>query len=324
MIDFRYHVISLTAVFLALAVGVVLGSGPLRTALVSELTNESSELKAALSESKAETASAIRDAEIGEDFVSQAAEVLIGDVLTDSHVAVVRIMTPDGAEVTNLKDRIVQAGGTITADLSIEPAWTDDDKSVFRTAFATQIVDNVVGVDSTVATDRVLAHALAQALVPTEFPASTKVSEGSTATATAADRSQVLFDLLLGAELVSGTVTGEVDVVVFVVGPGPDVDEEFAVLSDIYTEIAGVTDEYVNGTVVATGPARHGDISSMITASALLSDSVTTVTYGLNYYGAFTVVLGLAKEVAGTTGHYGFGENLLLYPGRVNVAATPT
>ncbi|MCJ7827416.1 MAG: copper transporter, partial [Demequinaceae bacterium] len=90
MIDFRYHVVSLTAVFLALAVGVVLGSGPLRTALVSELTNESSELKAALAESKAETASAIEDATIGEEFIDQAAEVLIGDVLDGSHVAVVR------------------------------------------------------------------------------------------------------------------------------------------------------------------------------------------------------------------------------------------
>jgi len=324
VIDFRYHVISLTAVFLALAVGVVLGSGPLRTALVAELTNESSELKAALSESKAETENAIRDSEIGEDFVAQAAEVLIGDALADRHVAVVRILTPDGAEVTGVKDRIVQAGGTITANLSIEPAWTDDDQIAFRTAFATQIVENVVGVDSTVATDRVLAHALAQALVPTEFPASTKETEGSTATATAADRSRVLLDLLLGAELVSGTVTGEVDAVVFAIGPGPNSDDEFSILSDVYMEIAGVTDEYVDGTVVATGPSRHGDIPSLIVASALLSDNVTTVTYGLNYYGHFTVVLGLAKEIAGTTGHYGYGEDLLLYPGRVKAVATPT
>ncbi|WP_284329083.1 copper transporter [Demequina litorisediminis] len=36
MKDFRYHVVSLTAVFLALAIGIVMGSGPMRTALVGE------------------------------------------------------------------------------------------------------------------------------------------------------------------------------------------------------------------------------------------------------------------------------------------------
>ena len=30
MIDFRYHLVSLISVFLALAVGIVLGAGPLR------------------------------------------------------------------------------------------------------------------------------------------------------------------------------------------------------------------------------------------------------------------------------------------------------
>lgn len=316
MIDFRYHVVSLTAVFLALAVGVVLGSGPLRTALVSELTNESSELRTALAESKTETANALEDSKIGEEFVDQAADLLIGDVLEGSHVAVIRILTPNGAEVTGIKDRIVEAGGTVTANLSIEPNWTDDAQATFRTAFASQIVENVVGVDSTVAPDRVLAHALAQTLVPTEFPEGTEQEEGATATATSADRSRVLLDLLKGAELVSGTVTGEVDSVVFVIGYGPNSDDELAVLSDVFKEITGVADEYVAGTVVATGPSRHGDVPSLIQASALLDDNVTTVTDALNYYGHFTVVLALAKEVEGEAGHYGFGGDLLLFPGR--------
>jgi hypothetical protein len=316
VIDFRYHVVSLTAVFLALAVGVVLGSGPLRTALVAELTNESSELKEALAASKSETADALVDAQIGEEFVDQAATVLIGDTLDDSHVAIVRILEPDGAEVTGIRDRIVQAGGTVTANLSIEANWTDETQATFRTAFASQIVENVVGVDATVAPSKVLSHALAQTLVPTEFPEGTDTQVGSTVTATAADRSRVLLDLLEGAEFVSGSVNGEVDAVVFVIGPGPNSDDEMAALSDIYSEVAGVMDEYVDGTVVATGPARFGDLPSTIRVSAFLDDSVTTVTDALNYYGHFTVVLALAKEIAGEAGHYGYGQDLLLYPGR--------
>lgn len=316
MIDFRYHVVSLTAVFLALAVGVVLGSGPLRTALVAELTNESTELKEALAEAKAETVEALNNAQIGQEFVDQAAPVLIGDALIDRNVAVVRMLSPDGAEVTGIKERIVEAGGVVTANLSIESNWTDDTQATFRTAFASQVADNVVGVDSTVAPGKVLSHALAQALVPTEFPEGTATQVGSTVTATSQDRSQVLLDLLKGAEMVDGTVTGEVDSVVFVIGPGPNSDDELVFVSDVYTEIVGVMDEYVDGTVVATGSSRVGDVTSMVQGSVLLDDSVTTVSDALNHFGHFTVVLALAKEIEGETGHYGYGSDLLLFPGQ--------
>ncbi|MBF0972903.1 MAG: copper transporter, partial [Actinomyces graevenitzii] len=39
-IDFRYHLVSLIAVFMALAVGVVLGAGPLQGTLGSALSDQ--------------------------------------------------------------------------------------------------------------------------------------------------------------------------------------------------------------------------------------------------------------------------------------------
>jgi hypothetical protein len=316
VIDFRYHVVSLTAVFLALAVGVVLGSGPLRTALVSELTNQTQEVQGALRDSQAETADAIRTGEMGQEFVAQASSDLIGGSLDGRHVAIIRLLQPDGAEITNLRERVVEAGALVTANLTIEPDWTDEGQSAFRTAFASQVASNVVGVDSTVAPDRVLAHALAQVLVPTEFPEGTE-TEVTSATANPADRSAVLFDLLKGAEFVTGTVLGEVDSVIFVVGPGPEAEEDLAYISGTFSDLVGIMDQYVDGTIVATGPARVGDLESTIQASALLQDNVTTALDSLNYYGSFTIVLGLAKEVTGVVGHYGYGDGLQLYPGRV-------
>jgi hypothetical protein len=316
VIDFRYHVVSLTAVFLALAVGVVLGSGPLRTALVSELTNETDELRDALATSKAETDDAIREGEIGEAFLDEASATLIGGSLTGHNVAIIRMLEPDGGEVQALRVRLEGGGAQVTANLSIQPGWTDDGQTAFRAAFASQVVDSVVGVDATVAPDRVLAHALAQALVPTEYPEGTAPTDGGSAATVSGDRSAVLLDLLRTAELVDGTVTGSVDTVVFVIGSGPNSDDELAMLSDTYSEIVGVMDEYVAGTVVATGPPRGGDVISVINISTVLRDNVTTVVEGLNYYGNFTVVLALAKEAAGTVGHYGYGDNLDLYPGR--------
>ena len=46
MIDFRYHLVSLISVFLALAVGIVLGAGPLKEAIGDTLTGEVDKLRA--------------------------------------------------------------------------------------------------------------------------------------------------------------------------------------------------------------------------------------------------------------------------------------
>ena len=44
MIDFRYHVVSLVSVFLALAVGIVLGAGPLNEGISTGITDQVKQL----------------------------------------------------------------------------------------------------------------------------------------------------------------------------------------------------------------------------------------------------------------------------------------
>ena len=45
MIDFRYHIVSLVAVFLALGVGIVLGSGPLDEQIQGALQTQTNDLR---------------------------------------------------------------------------------------------------------------------------------------------------------------------------------------------------------------------------------------------------------------------------------------
>ena len=314
MIDFRYHLVSLVAVFLALAAGIVLGSGPMRSALVSELTNETDELRELLAEAEAETARTQEEGALGEEFVDQASDVLLGQSLAEQDVAIIRVHDPDGAEITGIRTRVVSAGGTVTANLTILPAWTDDDQAAFRGAFAAQVSPNVVGVDSTVAPSTVLAHALAQAMVPTDVPAGTAQTDLPDL-ASAEERSRVLLGLLRDADLVSGTVNGEIDVILWVQGDGPDDIELFALESGTLTEVVGIVDEYAEHSVVATGTPRAGGIPEVIQSSALLRDRVSTVTDAMNHYGQFTVALAMAYEISGEPGHYGYGEDQEIFPG---------
>ena len=45
MIDFRYHLVSIISVFLALAVGIVLGAGPLQANLGDQLSDQVAALR---------------------------------------------------------------------------------------------------------------------------------------------------------------------------------------------------------------------------------------------------------------------------------------
>jgi len=45
VIDFRYHLVSIVSIFLALAVGIVLGAGPLKEDLGNTLTRELTQLR---------------------------------------------------------------------------------------------------------------------------------------------------------------------------------------------------------------------------------------------------------------------------------------
>ena len=45
MIDFRYHLVSLVSVFLALAVGIVLGAGPLNEPIARGLSQSVQQLR---------------------------------------------------------------------------------------------------------------------------------------------------------------------------------------------------------------------------------------------------------------------------------------
>jgi hypothetical protein len=162
----------------------------------------------------------------------------------------------------------------------------------------------------------VIAHALAQALIPTE--PEVVAGEGDVVDPTsAADRAAVLLNLLKDADFLSGTITGSVDAVLIITGPGPEDEDLHAAQSETIAELAGIVDAYDEGTVVASGIATEVDVPSAVRSSALLHSNVTTVTEAMNYFGHFTVALAVGRELGGESASYGFGEELVLYPGFV-------
>lgn len=105
MISFRTHLVTLVAVFLALAIGVVLGGGPL-----SELGRSQAEDTTAL-EAEVEQAEAV--AAFGVEFADDSATSLYRNGLNDTSVAVLTLPGVDEAVVDALVDQVSAAGGSV-------------------------------------------------------------------------------------------------------------------------------------------------------------------------------------------------------------------
>ncbi|WP_297565212.1 copper transporter [uncultured Arcanobacterium sp.] len=139
MIDFRYHIVSLVAVFLALATGIILGAGPLQGSIgnalsgeVSSLRKDNTALKAEIGELKkinTQEESAIAD---------MAPELSKGTLIGRSTTVIVFPDTPK-EYLEDTKESLEGAGATINGIIEIYPAWTDKSKETMRTQLAASL-----------------------------------------------------------------------------------------------------------------------------------------------------------------------------------------
>ncbi|NUT51111.1 MAG: copper transporter, partial [Saccharothrix sp.] len=129
MISLRYHIVSVTAVFLALAVGVVLGSTAISGRLLSGLTDDNSELGrevAALQAQRNNLDARLADAD---RFAGSVGPLAVAGQLADRTVVLVTTADakPDDRDaVTGL---LRAAGATVTGELQLTESFTDPDRA---------------------------------------------------------------------------------------------------------------------------------------------------------------------------------------------------
>ncbi|BCP05539.1 copper transporter [Mycobacterium sp. 5-140-3-2] len=125
MISLRQHALSLAAVFLALAVGVVLGSGFLSDTLLSSLRDEKKELNTQISGLNDQKNVLNEKLSAANNFDTQLAGRIVHDALAGKSVVVFR--TPDAKDddVAAVSKFIGQAGGTVTGTVSLTQEFVE-------------------------------------------------------------------------------------------------------------------------------------------------------------------------------------------------------
>lgn len=125
MISIRHHAISLAAVFLALAVGVVLGSGLLSDTLLSGLRAEKQDLHSQINTLNDEKNALNEKLGTANDFDSHVASRIVHQVLADKSVVVFK--TPDARDddVDSVSRLIGVGGGAVTGTVSLTQEFVE-------------------------------------------------------------------------------------------------------------------------------------------------------------------------------------------------------
>ncbi|HEY9305878.1 MAG TPA: copper transporter, partial [Mycobacterium sp.] len=125
MISLRQHAISLAAVFLALAVGVVLGSGVLSNNLLSGLRDESKDLHGQINTLNDQKKALNEKISTADAFDTQMAGRMVHDALNGKSVIVFRTPDANNDDVDAVSRIIGQSGGAVTGTVSLTQEFVD-------------------------------------------------------------------------------------------------------------------------------------------------------------------------------------------------------
>lgn len=312
MIDFRYHIVSLISVFLALAVGIILGAGPLQGAIGEQLTGQVEQLRVERNELRDELDAANVAVDDSARFIEAAGPQLVADSLPERRVAVIDLGGAEGERDEQIAAQLDAAGASVVAHVRLTDSWTSEDDESARDTVANGLGDRIGEVPEDATADQRLARALALSLTG----ASAQDPETRSPEAVELESQLVRFDLV---EVVEEQVL-PADVVLLLAGPGPEQTAEpgadaaeppapSTYVVDIETNLAVAAQDVAQAALVAGTTAVPGDLVSTIRGTEELATSVSTVSGIEAEPGRISVPLALAARLGGQVGQFGFEEN---------------
>lgn len=138
MISFRYHIVSLVGVFLALALGIVIGTTALSGPVTSDLRHQVNDLKNDRSTLAAENKALQGQVDVSGQFVTNFSPQIVAHALDHTSVLIVALPGASSGMVDGIGTELANAGATITGRLVLAGGYTDP-------SLATSIQDLATG-----------------------------------------------------------------------------------------------------------------------------------------------------------------------------------
>ena len=307
MIDFRYYLVSIVSIFLALAVGIVLGAGPLQGDIGNRLTQQMMALRADKTQLRTDLESARRDAAARDTFSSAVAPAVMKERLTGKTVALVVAPGVDADLVKSVTTSLTAAGAKVGSTVTLTDAWADPTKTTLRNTVASPFASLVKAPVGASSPDQLAATVLARAILTgTDQP-----TERLTASAGAALAGLKAGDLINVTPDQIAPSSG----VVFLGGPVKgSTPQEASARVAAYVQLVRVLDASGSGVVVAARSNTADGNTSADLVAAVRKDSdgvkvVSTVDDADLPMGQGTLILALAQQYTGGAGQYGLAAD---------------
>ncbi len=300
MIDFRYHLVSIVAVFMALAIGIVLGSGPLREPITAGLKNQTQQL----AQDKAEQRSQIRDLErhlsYAQSFASKVGPDLVGDRLLGQSVVLVTFPGTSGRLTTSVRSELTLAGARVTGQVAVAKKFTDPQQVGVLDDLARRLAPPTTVLPTTEDPYTRVAAVLGDAIL---------TPQTTVAGAPDAAGAEVLAGLREAGFLdLSGSPSRRASLAVMVASDAPAAPDDAVAAADasLVTLAAGL-DARASGSVLvgAASSAAKGGLVSALRSSTTASQRVSTVDTVDTPEGLVAVVYALVEQNRDSVGHYG-------------------
>jgi hypothetical protein len=300
VINFRYHVTSIVAVFLALAVGVVLGAGPLQGTGDGELADQVQSDRQANAALETEVAGLESSNGFTDDFARTVAPTLLGDSLGGHAVTLVVLPTAKQDDVTALKGLVGVAGGSVTGTVRVGTKLVDVRDKQLVDELGNQLESRATGVR--IAPDSSPYErmgALVARAIGTDRRGGAPVDNGATSILSGLGTAKLMS--------VEGKLSRRGDLLLFVTGPGPAAADAKRGASTIVSTLVEAVDAATSGVVLA-GPVASahadGQVKAVRDDVGAARDVSTVDTLGRTA-GQVVAVMALAGQGAGETGQYG-------------------
>jgi len=327
MINFRFHIVSLIAVFLALGLGILVGSTVVDQKIVNRLDADIRNVRKQNNERSATNKQLSQENKDLQEFVGQVAAYAGDDRLDGQPIAVVAEDGVDNDTVKQTVDALRLAGADVPGALWLQDEWKLDSQQ------RVQDLQTALGVTGNEARTREAAlSALANRISRGPRSASTTTTTtrnagarrtGSTTSTSTSSPASTPVDVLSELEQANFLRVTDGDASAFDAFPAHAPDVLVITGDDSHFLGSGLTASFVRALVTAKVPTavgavydaggdpadapQRGAALAPVLDDRNLSRSVTTVDDLEMVQGRAASVLALELIGAGNIGHYGYG-----------------
>lgn len=312
MVDFRYHLISLIGVILALALGILAGSGFLGGPILEQLQDDVDNFRKEASDLQAVITDQDLKLEQADDFARAAEPQLVRGRLGGQEVVLFQFEGTEGRLVDQVRDVLTTAGAEVISQITLS------EKLALSSAPAREELSLITG--SLTGDPAALLDDAASMLGQRAAAAAEDADQTDAPNTSAGQRFEAFLDELETAEFVASELPEEAQAIpagsLFVVIGGSTARPPFAVDRFVPPFAAALTERGAPAIFVESSTSTWEVVSSVRTDIGARSRTAT-VDNADTPMGRIAVVLGLEQASGGTFGHFG------TRPGRTAIIPGP-